>query len=134
MSMHPPRHIDRHVHLEGGLDPTWIRARAQEQDKKLPDSLEGLWQGADRSFEDFIESFYSSLHSFVAGTPFETPSDPSRLEPSHPAGTVLIFGVPPIGSWYKKNNYPSKNFGKASRRGCKKLGRKGSLPQWSSMR
>lgn len=57
MSMHPPRHIDRHVHLEGGLDPTWIRARAQEQDKKLPDSLEGLWQGADRSFEDFIEAF-----------------------------------------------------------------------------
>lgn len=55
--MHPPRHIDRHVHLEGGLDPNWVRTQAHEQHKALPASLEGLWRGDDRSFEDFIEAF-----------------------------------------------------------------------------
>ncbi len=55
--MHPPRHIDRHVHLEGGLDPNWVRTQAHQQHKVLPASLEGLWRGDDRSFEDFIEAF-----------------------------------------------------------------------------
>ncbi len=55
--MLPPRHIDRHVHLEGGIDSHWVRSQTHLQGKSIPSSLEELWRGQDRSFDDFIEGF-----------------------------------------------------------------------------
>ena len=56
LSSSPPT-IDRHVHLEGGLDPAWVRAQSEAAGLRLPDSLEALWRGEARSFEDFIQAF-----------------------------------------------------------------------------
>jgi adenosine deaminase len=39
------------------MDPTWVRTQARRQHKDIPDSLEGLWRGDLRSFEDFIDAF-----------------------------------------------------------------------------
>ncbi len=52
--------IDRHVHLEGGLDPVWVRAQADSAGLSVPDSLEGLWRGEAQAFEGFIEAFLFS--------------------------------------------------------------------------
>ncbi len=49
--------IDRHVHLEGGLDPAWVRGEAALRDVALPSSLEALWRGEVQPFEAFIEAF-----------------------------------------------------------------------------
>lgn len=49
--------IDRHTHLEGGLDPAWVRAEALHRGLGLPLSLEALWRGATVPFEQFIEAF-----------------------------------------------------------------------------
>jgi adenosine deaminase len=49
--------IDRHTHLEGALDPTWVRSEADHRGRPLPPSLEALWQGAAVPFRDFIEAF-----------------------------------------------------------------------------
>jgi adenosine deaminase len=46
--------IDRHAHLEGSLDPSWVSARAGG----APDSLEALWRGEAQPFESFIEAFF----------------------------------------------------------------------------
>jgi adenosine deaminase len=52
-----PPFIDRHTHLEGGLDPSWVRREAQHRGLTLPGSLEALWTGAAVPFEQFIEAF-----------------------------------------------------------------------------
>ena len=49
--------IDRHVHLEGGLDPAWIRKQADAAGQRVPDSLEALWRGEAQPFTGFIEAF-----------------------------------------------------------------------------
>jgi len=49
-----PTRIDRHVHLEGSLDPDWVRSNT----KSVPDSLEALWRGEAVPFTSFIESFF----------------------------------------------------------------------------
>lgn len=49
--------IDRHTHLEGALDPDWIRREAQCRGLFLPATLETLWSGAAVPFEGFIEAF-----------------------------------------------------------------------------
>ena len=49
--------IDRHVHLEGGLDPDWVRREAARLSRPLPASLEALWRGEPQPFEGFIEAF-----------------------------------------------------------------------------
>lgn len=49
--------IDRHTHLEGALDPAWVRAEAAYRDLRLPDCLESLWSGVAVPFEQFIEAF-----------------------------------------------------------------------------
>ena len=54
-SLHPL--IDRHTHLEGGLDPFWVRLEAEQRGLPLPGSLESLWSGAAVPFEGFIEAF-----------------------------------------------------------------------------
>jgi adenosine deaminase len=49
----PPR-IDRHVHLEGSVDPNWVRGCVDS----VPPSLEAFWRGEPQPFTDFIESFF----------------------------------------------------------------------------
>lgn len=49
--------IDRHTHLEGGLDPVWVRREAERRGLALPASLEALWSGQALPFEGFIEAF-----------------------------------------------------------------------------
>ncbi len=49
--------IDRHTHLEGGLDPEWVRRESGLRGLSLPASLQALWSGSTVPFEGFIESF-----------------------------------------------------------------------------
>jgi len=50
--------IDRHVHLEGSLDPAWLRQRAQDEGRALPEALEALWRREAVPFADFIKAFF----------------------------------------------------------------------------
>ena len=52
--------IDRHVHLEGGLDPDWVRRQADATGQQVPDSLEAFWRGEAQPFTGFIEAFLFS--------------------------------------------------------------------------
>jgi len=58
MTVLPPPRVDRHTHLEGSLDPLWLRARASEAGRSIPDSLNALWQRENLPFEAFIEAFF----------------------------------------------------------------------------
>lgn len=49
--------VDRHTHLEGALDPAWVRGEAERRRLALPGPLEALWSGAAVPFEGFIEAF-----------------------------------------------------------------------------
>lgn len=49
--------IDRHAHLEGSLDPAWVRAEAKQRELPVPESLAALWRGEVQPFEGFIEAF-----------------------------------------------------------------------------
>lgn len=55
----PPAHslVDRHTHLEGALDPAWVRDEATRRGLAVPEPLEALWRGEARPFEDFIGAF-----------------------------------------------------------------------------
>jgi aminodeoxyfutalosine deaminase len=50
--------VDRHTHLEGSLDPSWVRARAAERGLAPPEPLEALWRGDQVPFEKFIDAFF----------------------------------------------------------------------------
>jgi len=52
-----PPLIDRHTHLEGGLDPAWVRRESGRRGLALPATLEALWSGRSLPFEGFIEAF-----------------------------------------------------------------------------
>ena len=52
-----PPLIDRHTHLEGSLDPAWVRREVDRRGLNLPASLEALWSGSAVPFEGFIEAF-----------------------------------------------------------------------------
>lgn len=52
--------IDRHTHLEGSLDPDWVRREAERRGLILPASLITLWSGAAVPFTGFIEAFLFS--------------------------------------------------------------------------
>lgn len=54
-SIHPL--VDRHTHLEGALDPSWVRQEALRRGMGLPAPLESLWSGAAVPFEGFIDAF-----------------------------------------------------------------------------
>ncbi len=62
----PPPAVDRHVHLEGSLDPAWVRAQAEREGKALPPTLEALWRGETIPFEGFIPAFFFSC-GFLRG-------------------------------------------------------------------
>ena len=49
--------VDRHTHLEGALDPAWVRGEAERRGLVLPAALEALWTGAALPFQGFIEAF-----------------------------------------------------------------------------
>ena len=53
----PPPLVDRHLHLEGALDPCWVRAAALRQGIPIPPVLEAFWRGNGSGFQAFIESF-----------------------------------------------------------------------------
>lgn len=61
----PPR-VDRHTHLEGSLNPAWVRARAAQAGLSIPASLEALWQREAVSFDSFIEAFFFACN-FIRG-------------------------------------------------------------------
>lgn len=65
MSLLPPR-VDRHTHLEGSLDPAWVKAQAQREGQGLPPSLEALWRDEIVPFEAFIPAFFFSC-GFLRG-------------------------------------------------------------------
>ncbi|WP_306590057.1 hypothetical protein [Geothrix sp. 21YS21S-4] len=52
-----PPLVDRHTHLEGALDPAWVRREAAARGLEIPASLETLWAGVPAPFEGFIEAF-----------------------------------------------------------------------------
>ncbi|MCX6546526.1 MAG: hypothetical protein NTW40_00515 [Acidobacteria bacterium] len=49
--------IDRHTHLEGALDPVWVRVAAAQRGLVPPAGLEALWAGEALPFEGFIAPF-----------------------------------------------------------------------------
>lgn len=57
MTVPVPPLIDRHTHLEGSLDPVWVRRESERRGLALPGSLEALWSGGAVPFEGFIEAF-----------------------------------------------------------------------------
>jgi adenosine deaminase len=52
--------VDRHTHLEGSLDPAWVRAQAAREGKVPPETLEALWRRETIPFEGFIPAFFFS--------------------------------------------------------------------------
>jgi adenosine deaminase len=61
----PPR-VDRHVHLEGSLDPAWVRTQATMAGRRVPAAMEALWRREVVDFEGFIEAFLFAS-SFICG-------------------------------------------------------------------
>jgi len=61
-----PPSVDRHTHLEGSLNPAWVRARAAQAGLPIPASLEALWQRDAIRFEAFIEAFFFACN-FIRG-------------------------------------------------------------------
>jgi adenosine deaminase len=53
----PCPRVDRHSHLEGSLDPAWVRSRAEAAGLALPAPLEALWRHQPVPFQGFIEAF-----------------------------------------------------------------------------
>jgi adenosine deaminase len=65
MSPNPPR-VDRHAHLEGSLDPAWVRLQATRAGRAVPGTLEALWRREVIGFEGFIEAFFFAC-GFIRG-------------------------------------------------------------------
>jgi adenosine deaminase len=66
MSIPQPPRIDRHAHLEGSLDPAWVRLQAARLGKQVPAPVEALWRREVVSFEGFIEAFFFAC-GFIRG-------------------------------------------------------------------
>ncbi len=66
MTALPPPRIDRHAHLEGSLDPVWVRAQALQAGLCVPETLEALWRRETVGFEGFIEAFFFAC-GFIRG-------------------------------------------------------------------
>lgn len=69
--MLPPR-VDRHTHLEGSLDPAYVRRRAAETGQPVPAALEAYWR---RDILDFDPHF---LHAFFFACHFLDSADAAR--------------------------------------------------------
>jgi adenosine deaminase len=66
MSVQAPPRIDRHAHLEGSLNPAWVRLQAAAAGRQIPAPLEALWRREVVSFEGFIEAFFFAC-GFIRG-------------------------------------------------------------------
>jgi adenosine deaminase len=60
LAVPPCVRVDRHTHLEGSLDPAWVRRRAGEEGSTPPRALESLWRNEPVPFEGFIRAFFFS--------------------------------------------------------------------------
>ncbi|MEK7866016.1 MAG: SDR family NAD(P)-dependent oxidoreductase [Planctomycetota bacterium] len=82
--------IDRHTHLEGSLEPAWVRAEAARRGLAIPASLGAFWRGEARSFLGFIEAFLfgAALLDSRAAVRAAVEAATRRLGPS-PAGLDL---------------------------------------------
>jgi adenosine deaminase len=49
--------VDRHTHLEGSLEPSWIKEQAKRKGLAVPPELEALWQNSPLPFDSFITAF-----------------------------------------------------------------------------
>lgn len=62
MPIAPPR-VDRHTHLEGSLDPVYVRERAARAGQPVPASLQAYWNRELLDFDPhFLEAFFFSCH------------------------------------------------------------------------
>ncbi len=60
--MQPPR-VDRHTHLEGSLDPAYVRRRAEAIGKPVSTALEAYWRRDILDFDPhFLEAFFFACH------------------------------------------------------------------------
>lgn len=50
--------VDCHAHLEGSLDPAWVREQAARRGRVIPQGLEAFWRGETHPFEAFLEPFF----------------------------------------------------------------------------
>ncbi|MBP1625884.1 MAG: add [Holophagaceae bacterium] len=85
MALPPPR-VDRHTHLEGSLDPGWVRREAASRGLTVPDVTEAFWRGEAHSFEAFIGTFV-----FACGFLTSRASVQAALE-------AAILRLPPPGA------------------------------------
>lgn len=87
----PCPRVDRHVHLEGSLDPAWVRAQAEAAGLALPAPLEALWRQEPVPFEGFIQAFLFGcgfLHS-AGAVQAAVQAATRRLPPDGPRGIDL---------------------------------------------
>lgn len=94
-SPHPSPTLDRHVHLEGALDPAYVRARAAAAGQTVPDSLEAYWRQDPLDFDPhFIEAFFFGCHFLDSAEAARSSVEAcvrrlGPLEGSRPAGIDL---------------------------------------------
>lgn len=85
--------VDRHAHLEGSLDPHWLKTQARKEGRTPPPALEALWRQEPVPFESFIEAFFfgcgflrdaESVREAVAAAvrrlPPATPGEPRGID------------------------------------------------------
>ncbi len=59
--MQPAPRVDRHTHLEGSLDPEYVRQRALAAGQSVPPALEAYWRHEVLPFDpNFIQAFFFS--------------------------------------------------------------------------
>ena len=60
---HPP--VDRHTHLEGSLDPRWVRGVAERRQLVIPPALDALWHGERVAFEIPIATAHQTTGAVI---------------------------------------------------------------------
>jgi len=64
--------VDRHTHLEGSLDPQWVRREAARRGLGIPDGTEAFWRGETQGFEAFISTFLFACSFLNSGEAVRT--------------------------------------------------------------
>jgi len=84
--------VDRHTHLEGSLDPAWVRRRAREEGLTPPPALEALWRHEAVPFEGFIRAFFFGC-GFLRGAEAVTAAILAAVDRLPPATPGLERGI-----------------------------------------
>ena len=84
--------VDRHAHLEGSLDPAWVRRRAQDEGLTPPPALEALWRHEPVPFEGFIRAFFFSC-GFLRSAEAVTSAILAAVDRLPPAAPGLDRGI-----------------------------------------